>query len=183
MTCIWFSQETGQVIWYSHLFQTFPQFIVIHTVKGFGIVNKAEIDIFLKLCCFFDDPVGIGNLISGSSALFKTSLNIWKSWTRVSEIHNLGRVPSWISCSYQTVKSTFTECPGTIISKVGSPLAFLGCTNRSSYIKVKEVLLEGIYRPHSRKNEWKYHWWSCAGVLIRGLRLSQSDTSKQVVEQ
>ena len=63
---------------YSHLSQNFPQFIVIHTVKGFGIVNKVEIDVFLKLSCFFDDPVDVGNLISGSSAFSKTSLNIWK---------------------------------------------------------------------------------------------------------
>ena len=78
MTCIQTSQESGQVIWYSHLFQNFPQFIVIHTVKGFGIVNKAEIDFFLERSCFFDDPVDVGNLISGSSAFSKTSLNIWK---------------------------------------------------------------------------------------------------------
>ena len=66
------------MVWYSYLFQNFPQFIVIHTVKGFGIVNKAEIDVFLELSCFFYDPVDIGNLISGSSAFSKTSLNIWK---------------------------------------------------------------------------------------------------------
>ena len=64
--------------WYSHLFQNFPQFIVIHTVKGFGIVSEAEIDVFLELFCFFNDPVDVGNLISGSSAFSKTSLNIWK---------------------------------------------------------------------------------------------------------
>ena len=78
LTCIKISQEAGQVVWYSHLFQNFPQFVVIHTVKGFGIVNKAEIDVFLKLSCFFDDPADVGNLISGSSAFSKTSLNIWK---------------------------------------------------------------------------------------------------------
>ena len=66
------------MVWYSHLFQNFPQFIVIHTVKDFGIVNKAEIDAFLKLSCFFHDPADIANLISGSSAFSKTSLNIWK---------------------------------------------------------------------------------------------------------
>ena len=76
--CIQISQEAGQVVGYSHLFQNFPQFIVIHTVKGFGIVNKAEIDIFLELACFVDDPTDIGNLISGSSAFSKSSLNIWK---------------------------------------------------------------------------------------------------------
>ena len=76
LTCIQISQEAGQVVWYSHLFQNFPQFIVIHTVKGFGIVNKAEIDIYLELSCFFVDPADVGNLISGSSAFSKTSLNI-----------------------------------------------------------------------------------------------------------
>ena len=65
------------MVWYSHLFQNFPQFIVIHTVKGFGAVNKAEIDVFLELSCFFDDSANVGNLISGSSAFSKTSLNIW----------------------------------------------------------------------------------------------------------
>ena len=72
MTCIQISQEAGRVVWYSHLFQNFPQFIVIHTVKGFGIVNKADIDVFLELSFFFDDPADVGNLISGSSAFSKT---------------------------------------------------------------------------------------------------------------
>ena len=66
------------MIWYSHLFQNFPQFVVIHTVKGFGIVNKVEVDIFLELSCFLDDPMDVGNLISCSSAFSKSSLNIWK---------------------------------------------------------------------------------------------------------
>ena len=69
--------------WYSHLFQNFPQFIVFHTVKGFGIVNKAEIDVFLKLSCFFDHPIDVGNLISGSFAFSKSSLNIWKFMVNV----------------------------------------------------------------------------------------------------
>ena len=66
------------MVWYSYLFQNFPQFIVIHTVKGFGIVKKAEIDVFLELSCFFHDPADVGNFISGSSAYPKFSLNIWK---------------------------------------------------------------------------------------------------------
>ena len=66
------------MVWYSRLFQNFPQFVVIHMVKGFGIVNKAEVHVFLELSCFFDDPVDVGNLISGSSAFSKSSLNIWK---------------------------------------------------------------------------------------------------------
>ena len=64
--------------WYSHLLKNFPQFIVIHTIKGFGTVNKAEVEVFLELSCFFDDPADVGNLISSSSAFSKTSLNIWK---------------------------------------------------------------------------------------------------------
>ena len=71
LTCLQVSQEAGQVVWYSHLLQNFPQFIVIHTVKGFGIVNKAEIDVFLELSCFFDDPVDIGDLMSASSVFLK----------------------------------------------------------------------------------------------------------------
>jgi len=72
LTCIQISQEAGQVVWYSHLFKNFPQFVVIHTV------NKAKVDVFLELSCFFDDPTDIGNFISGSSAFSKSSLNIWK---------------------------------------------------------------------------------------------------------
>ena len=71
------------MVWDFHLFQNFPQFIVIHTVKGFDIVNKPEIDIFLDLSCFFDDPEDVGNLISGSSAFSKTSFNIWKFMVHV----------------------------------------------------------------------------------------------------
>src|SRR5574340_1189648 len=78
LTCIQISQEAGQVVWYSHLFQNFPQSVVIHTVKGFGIINKAEIDVFLEISCFFDDPADVGNLISCSSAFSETSLNIRK---------------------------------------------------------------------------------------------------------
>ena len=78
LTCIQVSQEAGQVVCYFHLLQNFSQFILVHTVKGFGIVNKAEIDVFLELSCFFDDPADVGNMISGSSAFSKTSLNIWK---------------------------------------------------------------------------------------------------------
>ena len=71
------------MVWYSHLLKNFPQFIVIHTVKGFGIVNKAEIDVFLELSGFLNDPADAGNLISGSSAFSKTSLNIWKFTVQV----------------------------------------------------------------------------------------------------
>ena len=77
LTCIQISQEAGKEVWYSHLFKNFPQFVVIHIVKGL-VVNKAEVDVFLEFSCFFDDPTNVGNLISGSSAFSKSSLNIWK---------------------------------------------------------------------------------------------------------
>ena len=76
LICIQISQETGQVFWYSHLFKNFPQFVFIHTVKGFGIVNRAEVDVFLELSCFFDDPADVANLVSGSSVFSKTSVKI-----------------------------------------------------------------------------------------------------------
>jgi len=78
LTCIQISQEAGQVVWYSHLLKNIPQSVVIHTVKGFGIVNKIERDVFLELSCFFDDPMEVCNLISRSCAFSKSSLNIWK---------------------------------------------------------------------------------------------------------
>ena len=78
LTSIHISKEAGQVVWYSNLWKNFPQFLLIHTVKGFGIVNKAEVDVFLELSCFFDDLTDVGNLISGYSAFSKSKLNIWK---------------------------------------------------------------------------------------------------------
>ena len=83
LACIQISQEVGQVAWCFHLFNNFPQFVVIHTVKGFGIVNKAEIDVTLELSCFFNNLMDVGNLISGSSAFSKTSLGIWKFMVHV----------------------------------------------------------------------------------------------------
>ena len=77
LTCIQISQDAGKVVWYCRLFKNFPQFVVIHTVKSFGIVNKAEVNVFLELS-YFNDPMDVGNLIFGSSAFSKSSLNIWK---------------------------------------------------------------------------------------------------------
>ena len=76
--CIQISQEAGKAVWCSHLLKNFPQFVVIHTVKGFGIVSKAEVDVFLELSCLFDDPIDVGNFISISSAFSKSCLKIWK---------------------------------------------------------------------------------------------------------
>ena len=78
LTCIQISQEAGQVVWHSHLLKNFPQFVVIHTITGFSVVNEAEVDVFLEFSCYFGDPTDVGSLISGSSAFSKSSLNIWK---------------------------------------------------------------------------------------------------------
>ena len=78
LTCIQISQEAGRVVWYSHFFKNFPQFAVIYTVKGFGVISKAEVDFLLEFSCFFYDPTDGGNLISGSTAFSKSGLNIWK---------------------------------------------------------------------------------------------------------
>ena len=83
LTCIQISQEAGKVVWYSHLLKNFPQFVVIYTVKGCSIANKAEMDVFMELSCFFYGSVGVGNLISCSSAFSKSSLNIWKFMVHV----------------------------------------------------------------------------------------------------
>ena len=112
LTCIQNSQEASQMVWYSHLFKNFPQFIVIHTVKGFGIFNKAEVDVFLELFWFFDDPVDVGDLISGSSALSKSSFNIWKFTVHILLKPGLGNfkhyfVSVWNECNCVVVWTFF----------------------------------------------------------------------------
>ena len=115
LTCIYVSQEAGQMVWYSHVFQNFPQFIVIHTVKGFGIVSEAEIDVFLELSCFFHDPADVGNLISGSSAFSKTSLNLQKFMVHVllkPGLENFEHyfTSMWDECSCVVVWAFFWHC-------------------------------------------------------------------------
>ena len=110
--CIQVSQEAGQVVWYSHLSQNFPQFIVIQRDKGFGIVNKAEIDVFLEFSCFFDDPMDVGNLISGSSAFSKSSLNMWKFMVHVLLKPGLEKFEHyfasvWDECNCAVVRAFF----------------------------------------------------------------------------
>ena len=112
LTCIQISQKAGKVVWYSHLFQNFPQFVVIHTVKGFGILNKVEVDIFLELSCLFNDPTDVGNLTSGSSAFSKSSLNIWKFLVNVllkpvSEDFEHHFASTWDECNCVVVLTFF----------------------------------------------------------------------------
>ena len=124
LTCIQISQEAGQMVWYSHLLKNFPQFVVIHTVKSFGVVNKAEVDAFLELSCFFDDPADVGNLISGSSAFSKTSLNIWKFMVHVllkAGLENFEHyfASVWGELQYvlllSILRSCFIECFGFVL--------------------------------------------------------------------
>ena len=106
LTCIQISQEAGQVVWYSHLFKNFPVCGDPH--KGFGVMSKAEIDVFLKLSCFFDNPVDVGNLISGSSAFSKPSLNIWKFTVHVLSKPGLGNFEHYFT-------SVWDECNCVVV--------------------------------------------------------------------
>ena len=117
LICIQTSQEAGQVVWFSHLFLNFPQFIVIHTVKGFGIPNKAEIEFFQELPCFFDDPADVGNLISGSFGFSKSSLNIWKFMVHVFLKPGLENFEHYFT-------SLWDECKSAVVW-LFFPIAFL----------------------------------------------------------
>ena len=147
LTCIQISQEADQVVWYCHLFQNFPQFIVIHTVKGFGIVNKAEIDVFLELSCFFHDSTDVGNLISGSSDFSKTSLNIRKFTVHLllkSGLENFVHyfISMWDKCNCVVVWAFFG-------------IAFLWDWNENWSFPVLWPLLRGLGsgKETQRKNE------------------------------
>ena len=109
LTSIKISQEAGKVAWYSHPFQNFPQFIVIHIVKSFGIVNKTEVDIFLELSCFFNDSTDVGNLISGSAAFSKSSLNIIVHVLLKPGLENFEHdfVSVWVECNCAVEKRLF----------------------------------------------------------------------------
>ena len=112
LTCIQIYQEADQVVWYSHLLKIFPKFVVIHTVKGFGLVNKAEVDVFLELFCFFCDQTDVGNLISSSSAFSKPSLKIWKFSVHVllkPHLENFEHyfASMWDECSCAVVREVF----------------------------------------------------------------------------
>ena len=112
LTCIQISQEASKVVWYSPLLKNFPQFVVIHTVKGLGIVNKAETDVSLELSCFFNDPTDVGNLISGSPGFSESSLNIWKFTVHILLKPGLKNfehyfVSMWDECNYAVVWAFF----------------------------------------------------------------------------
>ena len=150
LTCIQISQEAGQVVLYSHLFQNFPQFIVIHTVKGFGIVNKAEIGVFMELSCFFDDPADVRNLISGFLPFLKPA------WTSGSSQFTYCWSLAWrilsttlLTCAAAAAKSLqscLTQCdpldsgrPGSPIPGILQPRTLMGCHFLLKWVKVKTL--------------------------------------------
>ena len=128
LTCIQVSQEAGKVFWYSHLFKNFPQFVVIHIVKDFRVVNEAEVDVFLKFSCFFSDPTHVGNLISGSSAFSKSSLNIWNISVHILSTSSLENFEHYFG-------SVWDECNCAVLwTSFG--IAFLWDSERSVFILI-----------------------------------------------
>ena len=111
LTCIHISQEAGKVIWYSHLFQNFPQFVVIHTVKGFSIVNETEVNVSLEFSCFFYDPLDVSSLISGSSAFSKFSLYIWMFSVHIQFRPSLEDLNvTLLACEMSSIVQQFEYC-------------------------------------------------------------------------
>ena len=152
LTCIQIFQEAGQVVWYSYLLKNFPRFVVIHTVKGFGIGNKAEVDVFLELSCFFDDPADVGSLISGSSVFPKSTLNIWKFTVHVLLKPGLENFEFW---AYQKL----SEPINSLVNR------FSGWTRVTwKMLAVWEKLSRGLVKTHppitSRNHFQKLLFWS-----------------------
>ena len=146
LTCIQISQEADQVVWYSHLLKNFPQFLVIHTVKGFGIINKTEIDVSLELSYFFDDPTDVGSLISGSSAFSKSSLNIWKFMVHVLLKPGLENFDRYFT-------SVWDECNCTVVWAFFGTAVLWDCNEKWPFpvlwplLKVyKQKMLEWVWR-------------------------------------
>ena len=160
-TCIRVSQEAVQLVLYSHLFQNFPQFVVIYTVKGFGVINKAEIDFFLEFPCFFYDPTNDGNLISGSSAFSKTSLNIWKFM-----VHIL--LKSGLENFEHCFASVWDECNCAVVWTFFG-IAFLWDWNKNWPLPVLEFskfagILNAALSQHKLLQKYRciYETWVCS---------------------
>ena len=160
LTCIQIAQEAGKVVWYSHLFQNFPQFVVSYTVKGFGIVNKAEIDVFLEFPWFFYDSADVGYLISGTSAFSKSSLYIWKFL-----IHLLLK-PSLENCEHYFA-SMWDECNCAVVWAFFGT-AFLWDWNENGAFSVLWPLLSlpsllAYWGQHFHASSFRI-WKSAAGI-------------------
>ena len=135
LICIQISQEAGKMVWYSHLFKNFSLFVVIHTVKGFGIVNKAEINVFLEFSCFFFDPADVGNLISGSSVFSKSSLNIWNF-----TVHGISQLKPGLENFEHHFANMWDECSCAVVWAFFG-IAFLWDWNENWYFPVLWPLL------------------------------------------
>ena len=164
LTCIQISQEAGQVVWYSHLFKNFLQFVVIHTVKGFGIVNKAEIGVLLELSRFFDNPTDIGNSISGSSAFSNTSLNIWKFTVHIllkpgSENFEHYFTSVWDECNCAVVWAIF----GIAFQEEQIPGQRLSCDKSRSRNQAFNNLISRWQLKAKRVQKWKLQCQTIGG--------------------
>ena len=149
LTCIQISQDAGNLVWYSHLFQNFPQFIVIHIVKGFGIVNKAEIDVFLELSCFFHDPADVGNLISGSFSFSKTSLNIISSrftycWSLAWRILSI----TLLACEMSAICGSLSILWHCLSLELEWKLTFSSAVATAEFSKCAGILSAALWQHH-----------------------------------
>ena len=154
LTCIQISQEAGQVVWYFHLFKNFPQFVVICTVKGFGVVNKAEVDIFLELSCFFDDPTDIGNLLYGSSAFSKSSMNIWKFMVHILLKPGLENFEHYFPSVWDECKESSDRCR-MVLSKIFSKDKVKDPILEDTWeISKMQILFKNMRKLRARGKEW-----------------------------
>ena len=181
LTCIQISQEAGQVVWYSHFFKNFPQYLVIHTVKGFGIVSRVEV--FLELSCFSDDPTDVGNLISGSPAFSKSTLNMWKFTVHILLKFNM----NFIWSSHEVWCSTYCCSPGALqLPPISLPPSTLDpwseCTQRHTN-PIKSLLCLRPFRcshlsikpyPWAKMPCWVWSLLACWHWKSRGIWMWQT---------
>ena len=191
LTCIQISQEEGQVVWYPHLSQNFPQFIVIHRVKGFGIVNKAEVDVFLKFCCFFYDPTDVDSSISGSSAFSKISLNIWKFTVHIllrPGLENFEHFYQWQEYTEKLYKKDLHDQDNHdgIITKPKGQISWNVKSSGPWKASLRTKLVEVMEFQLSYSKSWKMMQWKCCtqyvskfGKLSSGHRTGKGQFSFQ----
>ena len=136
-------------VWYSHLMKNFPQFVVIHTVKGFSVLNKAEIDVFLELSCFFDDPVDVGNWISGSSAFSKSSLNIWNFMVHILLKPGLETFEHYLlACEMSAIVWQFEHSLALPLFGIGWKLTFFSPVTTAEFSKFAGILSAALSQHH-----------------------------------
>ena len=148
LICIQISQETGKVVWYSQLFKDFPQFVVIHTVRGFNVVNE-EVDVFLELSCFFYDPTDVGNLISGFSAFSKSGLYFWKLLVHIllkPSLENLGI--TLLACEMIRIVQQFKHSLALPFFGIGMKTTFFSSVATADFSKFAGILSAALSQHH-----------------------------------